>query len=89
MLGLWDVTTEQGTNMDLEKELIKLKKSRLGDPKIPLNITVSKERFSWIESQITAKVPYYELLGPSDRVEFCLYILSKFMENSEIFKDSE
>lgn len=71
--------------MDLAQELVNLKKSRAGNKKLPLNITVIEERFNKIESLISAKVPYYELLGPSDRVDFCLYILEKYMENSPLF----
>lgn len=75
--------------MDLQEELIKLKKSRLGNKKKSLNITVVEERLTKIESMIASKCTYYELLGPSDRLDFCLYILEKYMTASPLFAQNE
>ena len=74
--------------MNVMEELVELKKNRVGKKKVSLNVTVIEERFNSIERLIIAKCPYYELLGTSDRVDFCLYILEKYMKASPLFQEN-
>jgi len=68
----------------MTNEIISFKKKRTKLPKKSLNITVVADRLKNIENAILRKSNLFDLLGQSEQVDFMIYMLERFLENSDV-----
>lgn len=75
--------------MDFTNILIQYKQERTKIKKTPLNVSLVEERLKRLDSAISANSQFYEFLNRSEKVDFLLYILERFMQNSPQFNLNE
>ena len=72
--------------MFLQKEILDFKESRMDFKKTSLHVSVNGLRLENICNNLKIQSDYFRLLSKSEQIDFCLYVLERFMANSDQFQ---